>query len=436
MIERYTKPEMGRLWTTEARFEKMKEVELAVAHVQGQMGIIPKKAAADIKKNAKVKVKRILKIEEKTKHDVIAFVSQLAEEVGDNGRYIHFGLTSSDVLDTALSLQMKESFLVLHKQWKDLDQVFKSLIRKNANALCAGRTHGMQGEPTSFGYKLCGFHAEFRRNVKRLKLAFQDNFICKLSGAVGTYNSQPITMEKKVAKALGLSPETIATQVVPRDRHSNLLYAFASYAAGMERLCIELRHLQRTEVGEVFEGFSKGQKGSSAMPHKKNPITAENVTGLSRMTRAYVQTGLENISLWHERDLSHSSTERVFFADAFVLHHYMNFRIKNLLENLVVDKVRMRKNLDLSQGKVYSSQLLLALVKKSWKREKAYELVQSLSLKLSPKQNLLEACLLEPALLESLSVKELDQIFSGKILSETLKSLVKKYLESLSKERI
>lgn len=427
---------MGALWTPEMRFEKMKEVEVAVALCQAQMGIIPKSAAKNIEKKSVVKPKRILSIEKKTKHDVIAFVSQLAEEVGPDGKYIHFGLTSSDVLDTALSLLIKESEALLNDQFKSLDKSWKSLIRKNSKSLCPGRTHGMHGEPTSFGFKMCGYHAEFRRNIKRIKSAFSENKICKLSGAVGTYNSLPQSLESKVAKKLGLSSETIATQVVPRDRHASLLNAFAVYAAGMERLAVELRHLQRTEVSEVFEGFSKGQKGSSAMPHKKNPITAENVTGLSRMMRAYAQTGIENIVLWHERDISHSSTERVFFADAFILLHYMNYRMQGLLDNLQVDKKQMAKNLEVSKGSLFSSQVLLALVNKGLSREDAYKRVQYLSHNLREDSNLLEACLDSEDVGGLVGTKKLKDIFSGVDLKKKLEKQVASYLTSLSKERI
>lgn len=436
MVDRYTRPEMGVLWTPEMRFEKMKDVELAVAVAQSDLGIIPKKAALNILKKAVVKPKRILQIEKKTKHDVIAFVSQLAEEVGDDGKYIHFGLTSSDVLDTAMSLLIKESENVLTKQFKEIDKIWKTLIRRNAKKLCPGRTHGMHGEPTSFGYKMCGYHAEFRRNVKRIKSAFAENKICKLSGAVGTYNSLPPKLEKKVAKKLGLSQETVATQVVPRDRHASLINAFAVYASGMERLAVELRHLQRTEVAEAFEGFSKGQKGSSAMPHKKNPITAENITGLSRMMRAYAQTSLENIALWHERDISHSSTERVFFADAFILLHYMNFRAIGLLENLQVDHKQMLKNIDISNGALFSSQLLLVLVKAGLSREEAYSKVQSLSHNLKAGQHLKDACSEDQEVLDLIKVSELNDIFSGKELKIKIDSLVRQYLTNSTKERL
>lgn len=429
MIARYTKPEMGKIWTSENRFEMMKLVELAVAQAQAKMGIIPEKAAKNIVKKAKVNVPRIEEIEKETRHDVIAFVSQLAESVGSDGKFIHYGLTSSDVLDTALSLSIKESEKLLMKQWKDIDKTWKSLIRKNAKNLCAGRTHGMHGEPTSFGFKLCGFHAEYRRNIERIRSAFSENLICKLSGAVGTYNSLPQTMEKKVAKSLGLKSETIATQVVPRDRHSVLLNSFAVYASGIERFAVELRHLQRTEVSEVFEGFSKGQKGSSAMPHKKNPITAENLTGLARMLRAYAQTGLENISLWHERDLSHSSTERVFFADAFVLIHYMNFRLLNLLEGLQVDKKRMLKNLELSQGSVYSSQILLALVQKGMSREEAYKKVQSLSHSMQAGETLKEKCLEDTDIVKLMGKDKIQSVFTGKALQEKLSKQIDSYLK-------
>ncbi|MEC9283009.1 MAG: adenylosuccinate lyase [Bdellovibrionota bacterium] len=436
MIARYTRPEMGKIWELESRFNQMMRVECAVASSQAELKIIPQKAALKINQKAKVDVDRILEIEKETKHDVIAFVSQLAEKVGPDGRYIHYGMTSSDVLDTALSLMITESENLLKEQFKQIDQLFKQKIRTNKSKLCAGRTHGMHGEPTSFGYKLCGYHAEFRRNVSRVKEAFSENKICKLSGAVGTYSNQPQQLEKKVAKKLSLKAETVATQVVPRDRHATLLNAFAVYASGMERLAVELRHLQRTEGSEVFEGFSKGQKGSSAMPHKKNPITAENVTGLARMMRAYAGTGLENISLWHERDISHSSTERVFFADSFILLHYMNYRIIGLLNSLVVDEVRMKKNMDVSGGVLFSSSLLLMLVKTGLSREEAYKIVQSLSHSLKPGEHLKQACLESSEVNFRLSSKDIGDLFAGKQLKKKLETLVQNYLKSLSKQRL
>lgn len=361
MIDRYTRPEMGVLWEPENRFSKMLEIEIAVAEVQAEMGIIPKAAATAIKSKSKFSVKRILEIEKTTKHDVIAFVSNVAENVGDWGRYIHFGMTSSDVLDSAFSLQIRESAVVLNDSLDFLEKALKGLMNRHADTLCAGRTHGMFAEPTTFGLKLGGFLAELKRNRKRLDLAVEDLMIVKLSGAVGTYSGQPPEVEEKVGKKLKLTPETLATQVIPRDRHAFLISTMALLGAGLERMAIELRHLQRSEVSEVTEGFSKGQKGSSAMPHKKNPISAENITGLSRLLKSYAQACLDNVALWHERDISHSSVERVIFPDAFIVADYAVHRMAVLIDGLDVHKRRMAENIELSQGQLFSSQVLLAL---------------------------------------------------------------------------
>ncbi|MGZ3747877.1 MAG: lyase family protein, partial [Pseudobdellovibrionaceae bacterium] len=277
MIERYTRPEMGMIWDLDHRFGKMLEVEIALAQIQAQMGIIPTAAARSIAQKAHFNAKRIGEIEKQTKHDVIAFVSNVAEHVGPHGKYIHFGLTSSDVLDTAFSLQVREAGELLGKSMDSLEKSLLSLVRKHQDTLCAGRTHGMFAEPTTFGFKMLGFLAEFRRNKQRVLRALEQMMICKLSGAVGTYSSMGMEVESKVAKKLKLKPETIATQVIPRDRHAEMIMSLAFMMGGLERLSVELRHLQRSEVGEVTEGFSKGQKGSSAMPHKKNPISSENI---------------------------------------------------------------------------------------------------------------------------------------------------------------
>lgn len=414
MIARYTRPEMGQLWEPQQRFENMLEVEVAVAQVQAELGIIPKSAALNIKRKAKVNLARIDEIEKTTKHDVIAFVSAVAEKVGPDGRYIHFGMTSSDVLDTALSLQIKKASLVLMKSMDRLDKALAEIAKKNADTLCAGRTHGMHAEPTTFGLKMAGYLAELRRNQERLEKALAQVLVGKLSGAVGTYSAQDPEVESRVCKKLGLQPETVATQVIPRDRHAEVMWALAMIGAGLERLAIELRHLQRTEVSEVVEGFTRGQKGSSAMPHKKNPISAENLTGAARLLRSYMSAAVENIALWHERDISHSSVERVIFPDAFILCDYAVDRMAGLIENLKVDAKRMRHNVNMSAGQLFSSHVLLALVDKGLSREDAYALVQRLSHSLGTDDHLLRALKKDPQSKKLLSSKELDNIFSGK----------------------
>ncbi len=429
MIQRYTRNEMGSIWTLEQRFQKMLDVEVAVAQVQAKYGMIPKAAAVAIKKKSKFSVKRIEAIEKKTRHDVIAFVSNVAENVGPHGRYVHFGLTSSDVLDTALSLLVKESKSVL---LGSLDRFIKSLKKgseKYKKTLCSGRTHGMHAEPVSFGLKLSGFYAEFIRHRERLVRAFEQLEIGKLSGAVGTYSALPPKIEKDVCKLLGLKPETVATQVIPRDRHAELFCALSLLGGGLERLSVELRHLQRTEVYEVFEGFQKGQKGSSAMPHKKNPISAENVTGCARLLRGYCLSSLENIALWHERDISHSSVERVIFPDALILADYACDRMAGVIDRLDINKERMLENMDLSQGQLFSSHVLLELVKTGLSREESYALVQSISHGLEKGENLKEALLDNPETKKRLKEKVIDQIFSGQTHLKAIEKVVDKALK-------
>lgn len=426
MIERYTRPEMGLLWHADHRFGKMMEVEIAVAAVQAQMGIIPKAAAKAIAQKSRFSVKRISEIEKETKHDVIAFVSNLAENVGPHGKYIHYGMTSSDVLDTAFSLQVREAGEVLMRSIAGLEKALKTLANKHAETLCAGRTHGMFAEPTTFGFKMAGFLAETKRNTKRVRAALDAMNVCKLSGAVGTYSSQSPKVEAAVAKRLKLKAETIATQVIPRDRHAEMLNALAMLGTGLERLAVELRHLQRSDVAEVTEGFTKGQKGSSAMPHKKNPISAENITGLSRLLRSYAIAGLENVALWHERDISHSSVERVVFPDAFIVADYACNRMTILLEGLDVNKKRMQDNIDSSQGQIFSSHVLLALIQKGMIREEAYALVQRLCHSLGYGEHLREKLNQDPDVRKLLKPKEIDEIFTGKKHKKSIKDIIKR----------
>jgi adenylosuccinate lyase len=406
---------MAQVWAPEVRFQKMLEVEIAVAQVQAQLKMIPRSAAVEIAKKAKVSVARIEEIEKTTKHDVIAFVTVAAESVGPAGRYIHYGLTSSDVLDTALSLQLRDACEILDVSLQKLDRVMESLVKRHKNTLCLGRTHGMWAEPTTFGFKVAGFLAELRRNRSRFARAAKQIQVCKMSGAVGTYSSLQPEVESRLAKRLKLLAEPLATQVVPRDRHAELLASLAFIGGGLERLAIELRHLQRSEVGEVVEGFSKGQKGSSAMPHKKNPISAENISGCARLLRSYMAASFENVALWHERDISHSSVERVILPDAFILCDYMIDRMTQLLKGLHVDKERMQENVDDTRGLVFSSQVLLQLIEKGLSREEAYTLVQNWSHHLAKGETLRQKIESSQVVGSKsfLKSKELDLIFSG-----------------------
>ena len=428
MIDRYTRPEMGAIWDLENRFSKMLEVEVAVSQVQAQLKIIPRKAALEIANKGRFTVKRIQELEASTKHDVIAFVSNVAESVGESGRFVHFGLTSSDVLDTAFSLQVGDAGLVLQKGLDQLEKSLKNLARRHATTICAGRTHGMFAEVTTFGLKIAGFAMELKRNRVRISKALEQMRICKLSGAVGTYSSQTPKVEAMVAKKLKLQIETVATQVVPRDRHAEMISALAIMGCGLERLAIELRHLQRSEVSEVTEGFSRGQKGSSAMPHKKNPISAENITGIARLLRGYASASLENIALWHERDISHSSVERVVFPDAFILADYALHRMAILIDGLEVHKKRMEANIELSQGQLFSSQVLLALVEKGLDRELAYYHVQRLCHSMGPGDDLKSQILADPELKRLLKPKDVQNIFAGTKQKLEIKKLIDRVL--------
>lgn len=429
MIERYTRPEMGAMWKVESRFQHMLEVEKAVAHAQARLGLIPKAAAQAIERKGRFRLKRIEELEKTTKHDVIAFVSSVAECVGPMGRFVHYGMTSSDVLDTALSLQIKRSGALLLQGLKSLDKTLTQLAKKHQATLCAGRTHGMHAEPTTFGLKMAGFLCELRRNHERLKNAIAQASVGKLSGAVGTYATQSPQVEKLVCQQLGLSPETVATQVIPRDRHAEVLFALAMIGAGIERLAIELRHLQRTEVAEVVEGFSPGQKGSSAMPHKKNPISAENLTGCARLLRAYLQSAMENIALWHERDISHSSVERVVLPDAFILCDYAIDRMRSLVEGLYIDSKQMQHNIDMSRGQMFSSQVLLLLVKKGLAREAAYKMVQRCAHDLQPQEHLRERLLRDEEVVQYINAHDIASVFSGQLQQQLARKVVQRALK-------
>lgn len=422
MIPRYTRPEMGKIFSPQARFEFLLQVEIAVARAQAELGIIPEKAAKAIAAKGGFQLERIDEIEKTTRHDVIAFVSAVAETVGEEGRYVHYGMTSSDVLDTALSLQVQAAGAVLAKSLARLEAALKEKVRAHEQTLCAGRTHGMHAEASTFGLKLSGHLAEFQRNATRLRRALENMRIAKLSGAVGTYSTQPPTVEARVAELLSLRPETVATQVIPRDRHAEMIYSLAMIGAALERLAVELRHLQRTEMGEALEGFAKGQKGSSAMPHKRNPISAENLTGAARLLRSYALAALEDVALWHERDISHSSVERVIFPDAFILCDYACDRMAQLIEGLEVNEDRMRTNMDLSQGQLFSSQVLLALIDQGKSREDAYKQVQAICHSLRPGEHLKQR-LKDDGVLDN---KTLDAIFSGRELKKNAHAIIGK----------
>lgn len=381
MISRYTRPRMGRLWTLESKYEKWLEVELAVCEAWAEKGRIPQAALKEIKQKAGFDTARIDEIEASVKHDVIAFLTSVAEKVGPASRHIHMGLTSSDVVDTALALQMREASDIIIKNVKDLLAVLRKQAIAHKNTVCMGRSHGVHAEPMTLGLKFALWHEDMRRNLERLRDARQVISTGKLSGAIGTFSNIPPEIEESVCRRLGLKPEPVATQVIQRDRHAQYLLALALAAAGIEKIAVEIRHLQRTEVLEAEEPFAKGQKGSSAMPHKRNPIGAENLSGLARVVRSNAIAALEDIALWHERDISHSSVERVIIPDSSILVDYMLARLTDILGGLLVYPERMKANMERSHGLYNSQRVLLALTQKGMSREDAYRLVQKNAMK-------------------------------------------------------
>ncbi len=376
MIERYTLPEMGKIWTEYAKFQSWLKVEIAACEANYSLGKMPEKDLKEIRLKAKFEESRIKEIEKEVKHDVIAFLTNINEHVGDSGRYIHVGMTSSDVLDTGLSLQLKDSCELLIEEIEKLEIEVRLLARQHKNTLMIGRSHAIHGEPISFGFKLAGWLAEILRNKKRLFTLKESISIGQISGAMGTYANTNPEIEKITCNLLGLKPDTASTQVISRDRHAEYVQTIALVGASLDRFATEIRNLQRTDVLEVEEGFTKGQKGSSAMPHKRNPIRSERVSGLSRILRSYVLTALENVPLWHERDISHSSNERIMLPDVSICLHFMLREMKEIISNLKVYPDNMLKNLNIYGGVIFSQKVLLLLVKKGLSREKAYSLVQ------------------------------------------------------------
>ena len=377
MIERYETSEMKRIWSDENRFLKWLEVELAVCEAWMEEGRIPPEAMEEIRTKAGFDVARILEIEATTHHDVIAFVSAVAERIGPNGRYVHLGLTSSDVVDTAGSLLLLEAIGVIEEALRAFSVLVLEKAREYRHLPCVGRTHGIHGEPTTFGLKILNWHYELERDRERLDLAKRQVSAGKISGAVGTYAHCPPQIEKKVCDKLGLERAAVSNQILQRDRHAGVMTAIAILGSTLERIATEIRHLQRTEVLEASEPFSKGQKGSSAMPHKRNPILCERICGMARLLRGYATPALENVALWHERDISHSSVERIAWPDAFHLAHYSLRTMARIVRNLAVAPERMAKNLGLTQGLLFSQRVLLFLVEEAEiSREEAYSIVQ------------------------------------------------------------
>ncbi len=368
---------MGELWTETYKFKTWLQVEIAVCEAQAELGYIPAEAVDEIKTNANFDPKRILEIESEVRHDMIAFLTNVNEYVGDAGRYIHLGLTSSDVLDTALALQLVASLDVLLVRLEDLIAAIRSQAHQHRHTVMIGRSHGIHAEPITFGFKLAGWLAEALRHQERLTRLRQDIAVGKISGAVGTYANIEPRVEALTCHKLGLKPDAASTQVISRDRHADYVQQLALVGASIERFAVEIRNLQRTDVLEVEEFFAKGQKGSSAMPHKRNPIRSERLTGMARMLRGYAVAALENVALWHERDISHSSVERMMLPDACILTHFMLSEMTDLVKNLLVYPQNMERNMNCYGGVVFSQRVLLALVEKGMSREEAYAVVQS-----------------------------------------------------------
>jgi adenylosuccinate lyase len=377
LIERYTLPELGELWTDTYKLKTWLQVEIAVCEAQAELGYIPAEAVTEIKAKANFDPARVLEIEAEVRHDVIAFLTNVNEYVGEPGRYIHLGMTSSDLLDTALALQMVASLDVIMGQIEALVQALRYQAQQHRNTLMIGRSHGIHAEPITFGFKLAGWLAEVLRHRDRLCTLHKTIAVGKVSGAVGTYANVDPQIEALTCQNLGLEPDTASTQVISRDRHADFMNGLALLAASIERFAVEIRNLQRTDVLEVEEFFSKGQKGSSAMPHKRNPIRSERLTGMARMVRGYAVAALENVALWHERDISHSSVERVMLPDACILTHFMLVEITDLVKHLLVYPDNMSRNMNVYGGVVFSQRVMLTLVEKGLSREEAYSIVQS-----------------------------------------------------------
>ncbi len=412
MIERYTRPEMGRLWTLENRFRVWLEVELAVCEAWCRLGRIPEADMAVIREKADFEVDRILQIEETTRHDVIAFLTAVEEKVGPAARFIHLGCTSSDIVDTANAVILVRAGALIDAGIGQVLTALEKLAKAHKGRLVMGRTHGIHAEPTSFGLKMAGFYAEFARHRERFRAAVENIRVGKISGAVGGYAHLSPELEEMACGLLGLAADPISTQIVQRDRHAHYFTALALLGGGVERLCTELRHLQRTEVREVEEGFGKGQKGSSAMPHKKNPISAENLCGLSRLLRTNGLASMENMPLWHERDISHSSVERVIMPDSTILADYILHRLAGLVSGLQIIPENMERNLWSSYGLFFSQRVLLALIESGMPRQAAYEMVQAVAMRCwSERRPFPEEIRAEAAICQHLTPQALDEVF-------------------------
>ncbi len=403
---------MGRIWTEENKFQTWLEVEILVCEAMAKMGEIPKKAAQNIRNKARFSIERIDAIEAETKHDVIAFLTNVAESVGQDSRYVHFGLTSSDIVDTAMAVRLRQASKII---LKDCDLLLATLKKKaltHKNTVMVGRSHGIHAEPITFGLKLALWYDEMRRNRRRMEQALETISVGKISGAVGTFASVSPRVEAHVCRKLGLKPAPVSTQIIQRDRYAEYFCTLAIIASTIEKMAVEIRHLQRTEVSEAEEYFSKGQKGSSAMPHKRNPISSENLSGLARLVRSNASAALNNVALWHERDISHSSVERVIIPDTTILVDYMLNRVTEIIRHLVLYPERMQYNLKLTRGLIFSQQILLALAKGGVSREQAYKMVQKQAMRAwKENKNFKDLVKNDPEIAKHLGNKQVEKIF-------------------------
>ena len=413
MISRYSRPEMQKIWSDQNKFQIWFEIEAHACDAMAEIGLIPSSSAKKIWEKGEFDISRINEIEKETKHDVIAFLTNLSEHIGEDARFLHKGMTSSDILDTALSIQMVQSTNLLIKDLKSLLKELKIISLDHKFSFCIGRSHGIHAEPTTFGLKMANHYAEFKRNLQRLENTKNEISICAISGAVGTFANIDPRVEEYVANKMNLNVEPISTQIIPRDRHALWFSNLALIASSIERISTEIRHLQRTEVREVEEYFYKGQKGSSAMPHKRNPVLSENLTGLSRVIRSSIIPAFENVTLWHERDISHSSVERILAPDTTILLDFALNRLTNLVKQLVVYPKKMEENLNNLQGLIYSQQVLIKLIEAGFSREKAYSLVQTEANKVwNRNESFLELLMKNKEITKKISKKDLKSLFN------------------------
>lgn len=413
MIPRYSREEMTKIWTEENRFDAWLEVEILASEAWAELGIIPKDEVKNIRPNARIDVDRIKEIEAETRHDVVAFTRQISETLGEEKKWVHYGLTSTDVVDTAQSYILKQANEIIEQDLNNFIEILADKAREHKHTLMMGRTHGVHAEPTSFGIKMALWHQEMIRNLKRFKDVREEIEVGKMSGAVGTFANIPPEVEEYVCKHLGLTPAPVSTQTLQRDRHAHYVAVLALIATSVEKFAVEIRHLQKTETREVEEAFAKGQKGSSAMPHKRNPIGSENVTGIARVIRGYVSTAYENVPLWHERDISHSSAERIMLPDVTIALNYMLNRFGRIMKNLTVFPENMKANIDKTFGLVYSQQVMLTLIDKGLSREEAYDLVQPKAMESwETRVPLRELAGKDTRIQEVLTTEELDECFN------------------------